>query len=161
MSNSNIEHQVISLFNYSVILPDMTEETKEVLILGHLIIKNNGPDPLTTPFICIRTKPTEAATLGGKINFIKKSDLVIDATLSEEWTYVDKNWKEKVKETGEHWLRPVGKNQLLPNESLNFSNFDLRCIKPEEGSSVIIEAFIYFQEKKEGLASLNKIVINF
>lgn len=161
MINENTAENVLSFFNYSIILPDFTEETKDVLILGHLIIKNIGSDLLNTPIICIRITPSAAGSLGGKINFINKSDLVINATSSEEWTYVNKNWKEKVKVSGEHWLKPTGKNSLPPGESLIFSNFDLKCIKPEKENSITIEAYVYFQELKDGLSSLNKIVINF
>lgn len=161
MINETTAKNVLSFFNYSIILPDLTEETREIYLLGHFIIKNFGSDTLNSPVICIRIKPSSVSKLGGKINFIKKSELVIDGTSSEEWTYVDKNWKEKVKTTGEHWLRPTEKNQLLPYESLIFSNFDLSCVKPEGDNSVIIEAFVYFQELKDGFSSLNKIVINF
>ncbi len=161
MVDKNINSHVNAFFNYSIILPDLNEEMKELLILGHFIIKNFSSETLNTPVICIRIKPSEAGNLGGKINFIPKGDLVIDGTTSEEWTYVDKNWKEKVKETGEHWLRPSNKNKLLPEEKLIFSNFDLRCVKPDDTNSVIIEAFVYFQELKEGFSSLNNIVINF
>ncbi len=161
MSDRNINNNVYAFFNYSVILPDLMEETKEVLLLGHFIITNYSSDSITTPIICIRIKPSEAGNLGGKINFIQKGDLVIDGTSSEEWMYIDKNWKEKVKESGEHWLRPKNKHKLLPGEKLIFSNFDLRCRKPENSNSVIVEAFVYFQELKEGFSSLNNIVFNF
>ncbi len=157
-SKNNLIH---AYFNYSFILPDTKEETKEILILGHYIIQNFSTETLNTPVICIRVKPANAGNLGGKINFKQKGDLVIDGTSSEEWTYVEKNWKEKLKETGEHWLRPSNKKQLSPGEKLIFSNFDLSCIKVEGSNSVIIEAFVYFQEIKEGIPSLNNIVVNF
>ncbi|WP_216828221.1 hypothetical protein [Alkalihalobacterium elongatum] len=152
-----------AFFNYSVVLPDEDEQEqeKEVLIMGNFIIENMGEDTLNIPVVCIKIKPAHSGMLGGKIEATPRSEMIVDATNSLEWQYLNQNFKEKAKESGEYWLRPKESNELKPGEKLFFSNFDLKLNKPQEKNSVIVEGFIYFKELQQGIPALNKIIINF
>ncbi|WP_209125413.1 hypothetical protein [Alkalihalobacillus sp. BA299] len=150
-----------AFFNYSVILPDLDDEEKEVLIMGNFIIENTGEEALNTPVICIQIKPAESGKLGGKIDAAPRNEMIVDATNSEEWQYLNQERKEKAKETGEYWLRPKECDKLQPAEKLFFSNFDLKLTKPKEKNSVIVDGYIYFKELQQGTPALNKIIINF
>jgi hypothetical protein len=153
-----------SLFTYTVILPDFeNDEVKEVVVVGNYIIKNSGAKKITNPVICIKVNPQNAGSLSGKIkqkatNF---GDKLIDDVVSQQWGYVHENWKEKVRTDGEHWLKPLFTNEIQPDEQLVFSNFTLSIQKPQKGNSVIIDAFIYSQEERNGSTSQNQIVLNF
>ncbi len=56
---------------------------------------------------------------------------------------------------GEYWLKPIDETTLLPNEQLRFPSFELRIIQ-----TVVVEAFVYFRQLKQGVSSSNYIVVN-
>ncbi|MDG5789505.1 hypothetical protein QA612_18765 [Evansella sp. AB-P1] len=154
-------HNATSFFNFSTILPDMTDEEQELLILGNFIIKNNGNMPLHHPFICIKITPTNSAYLSGKIA-LKNMELNNELDLNEEqWSYMHKDWKDKVRSDGLHWLKPMHCEQLNPNEALTFSNLNVRIKNKEENTKVIIEGYIFSDELRKGLRSLNNISFQF
>lgn len=150
-----------SYFNYSVILPELDEDEREVLIIGNFVIENTGDEILHTPIICIRIHPISSGKLGGKIEATLRNEMIVDASNSQEWQFISQERKDKLKETGEYWLRPVESKELAPGEKLFFSNFDIKFTKPEEKNSVIVEGFVYFKEVQQGAPSLNKIIVNF
>lgn len=153
-------YQCDSYFDYSIILPDRSENEHEVLVLGNYIIRNTGTDALTQPIICIRTSSPEAMRLGGRISTLTHESADETSTM-EKWAYVNDDWREKVEKLGEHWLLAKHRHTLLPNEQLSFTKFELTCSKPQKQSNIIIEGFVYFQEIKEGASSLNNIILNF
>ncbi|MDE5412684.1 hypothetical protein [Alkalihalobacterium chitinilyticum] len=150
-----------AFFNYSVVLPEMEEAEKEVLIIGNFIIENISQETLHTPVICIRLKPAESGKLGGKIEGTLRNEMIVDASNSMEWQHLNSERKERVKQSGEYWLKPIDCEELASGDKLFFSNFDLTLKKPAEKNSVIIEGFVYFNELRQGVGALNKIIINF
>ncbi|OLO35866.1 hypothetical protein BTR23_16080 [Alkalihalophilus pseudofirmus] len=148
-------------FNYSVILPELDEEEREVLIMGSFIIENTGEEMLHTPIICLKVNPISSGKLGGKIEAAPRNEMIVDASNSEEWQFISQERKDKLKENGEYWLKPVECKELSPGEKLFFSNFDINLSKPEEKNSVIVDGFVYFKELQQGVPALNKIIVNF
>ncbi|WP_227939406.1 gp58-like family protein [Alkalihalobacillus deserti] len=160
VEESRIECQVY--FSYSTILPKPEEEN--VLVIGSFILKNTGNQPLTTPIICIRVTPSEGGKLGGKIKLYsrdKEDDRIFDESATEEWVYIHDNWREKIKNNGEHWLKPANQTTIDPGEQISFSNFDLTLSPPEIGNSIVVSGFAYCQELQQGGAALNQIIINY
>ena len=132
-------------FAYAVMIPEEKEE--HVTIVGDFVIENIGNTPLNDPIICLRLRPAHHAQLSGKFSFRQ---------LQEEggWTFAVEDWRQKVKE-GEYWLKPIDQTTLLPNEQLRFPSFELRVIQ-----TVVVEAFVYFRQLKQGIPSFNHIVVN-
>lgn len=132
-------------FAYAVMIPEEKEE--HVTIVGDFVIENIGNTPLNDPIICLRLRPAHHAQLSGKFSFRQ---------LQEEggWTFAVEDWRQKVKE-GEYWLKPIDQTTLLPNEQLRFPSFELRI-----DQTVVVEAFVYFRQLKQGVPSFNHIVVN-
>lgn len=132
-------------FAYAVMIPEEKEE--HVTIVGDFVIENIGNTPLNDPIICLRLRPAHHAQLSGKFSFRQ---------LQEEggWTFAVEDWRQKVKE-GEYWLKPIDQPTLLPNEQLRFPSFELRI-----DQTVVVEAFVYFRQLKQGVSSFNHIVVN-
>lgn len=149
-----------SYFDFSIILPDHSENEHEVLIIGNYIIRNMGTNALTQPIICIRSSSPEAVRLSGKISTIPQ-EVTDETSTLEKWTYVNEDWKEKIEQHGEHWLMAKHRKTIAANEQLSFTKFELTVSKPQKQTSIIIEGFVYFQEIKKGSSSLNNIILNF
>ncbi|SFA46007.1 hypothetical protein SAMN05216169_101260 [Anoxybacillus pushchinoensis] len=132
-------------FAYATMIPE--EKDEHVTVIGDFIIENSGNTPLNDPIICLRLRPPEHAQLSGKFSFRQ---------LQEEggWTFAIDDWRQKVKD-GEYWLKPTEQTTLLPNEQLRFSSFELRVFH-----TIVVEAFVYFRQLKQGVSSFNHIVIN-
>ncbi|ELK21238.1 hypothetical protein AF6_2084, partial [Anoxybacillus flavithermus TNO-09.006] len=132
-------------FAYAVMIPEEKEE--HVTIVGDFVIENIGNTPLNDPIICLRLRPAHHAQLSGKFSFRQ---------LQEEggWTFAVEDWRQKVKE-GEYWLKPIDQTTLLPNEQLRFPSFELSIFH-----TIVVEAFVYFRQLKQGIPSFNHIVIN-
>ncbi|WP_088103455.1 hypothetical protein [Halalkalibacter urbisdiaboli] len=153
-------------FTYSTILPQLEEDEKNVDVIGNLVLKNIGNKALTTPIICLRVTPSESGNLSGKIKLYpskreNEGEQIVEEIASEDWQYVHDNWRERVKEDGEHWLRPLHQTQIDPGDQISFSNFNLTLSPSEAGNSIVVNGFVYFQELQEGVPALNQIIINY
>lgn len=150
-------------FSYTTILPESKEN--EIMIIGNFILKNIGNTTLNTPIICIRISPAECGKLSGKIKYsqpLKENEEIelYDELASEQWIYIHENWKELTIKSGEHWLKPIHKTTLQPEEQMNFSNFTLLLSPLEDGGPIIVSGYVYFEELQQGVTSLNQIIVN-
>ncbi|WP_297990231.1 hypothetical protein [Anoxybacillus sp.] len=132
-------------FAYATMIPE--EKDEHVTVIGDLIIENSGNTTLNDPIICLRLRPPDHAQLSGKFSFRHAQE-------EGGWTFAIDDWRQKVKD-GEYWLKPTDKAALLPNEQLRFSSFELRIFH-----MIVVEAFVYFRQLKQGIASFNHIVVN-
>jgi hypothetical protein len=150
-------------FSYSVILPDIEQGEKDILVIGNYIIQNTGNVPLTNPIICIRINPVGFGRLSGKFGpkSIDFDDKIVDEAMGKEWGYVHDDWKDKVRKGGEYWLKPLSKDRIEPGETLTFSTFNLSLNQPKDKNSIIVEGYSYFNEEPNGVPSLNQIVMNY
>lgn len=158
--------EVLPYFNYSFILPTSLDEDGNCMIIGNLVIKNIGNTPLTTPIICIKIEPANSCSLSGKIRMIEGLDSESDderlyeEAAIEEWVYVHQDWRKKVIESGEYWLRPSHATQVPPGEQISFSNFNLSVQQNSNNRSIVVTGFVYFEQLQKGIGVLNPIVIN-
>ncbi|WLR42969.1 hypothetical protein LC087_01750 [Bacillus carboniphilus] len=152
--------RITSYFTHSIITPK--EEEKLILVVGNAIIQNFTDQSYLHPILCIRTSLKEEATFSGKIARRQMDDsLVLEEDDGEEkWEYAIENWKEKVVNYGEYWLKPIKLTELNAKEQLTFANFQIAVEQDKLTDPLIIEGFIYFQNAKEGIPFLNKIIIN-
>ncbi|MED4206752.1 hypothetical protein [Neobacillus mesonae] len=148
-----------SWFSFTVVLPSKEEDDQEVMIMGNYIMKNIGTETLNNPIICIKIIPPRDVHLGGKIGSPTHTSLTIDGSSNGAWEYINNGLKKSL-ETGEHWLRPKGVQQIESNQSIAFSH-ELRLSLLQKDKFVTVDGFIYFDEMKDGVASLNKISLNF
>jgi hypothetical protein len=148
------EHPVLNVhafFNYSLILPETKDE--DVLVISDLIIDNIGNTPLHEMIVCIRLNPSEEAKLSGKI---ATNAWRTEEGFNMEWTFASENWREKIKTSGEYWLKPLHDTTLLPTNQLRFQNFEIRTKQ-----TTLVEGFIYCKEIPNGTPFMNNIVINY
>jgi hypothetical protein len=158
-SSSNVVAlQCEAFFNYTIFLPNREEDEEDVMIMGQFMIKNTGSQTLHHPLLCIRLEPAANARLGGKIAY---HEHLAEIDTLEQWQFVHEDWKEKIRETGEYWLKPKHCLELAPGETLVFSNFELQMRESDIAQLMVAEGFVYAQELREGIASLNTISIHF
>ncbi|THE12039.1 hypothetical protein E1I69_12810 [Bacillus timonensis] len=143
-------------FAYSTILP--STEDDDITIIGDFMIKNTGTKALHDIIVCIKLAPRESGTLSGKI-VNKKSQSFIESEI--DWVFLHENWKEKIKENGEYWIKYVDPNPLPPNDTIIFSQFGINLPKNEDSHSVVVDGFVYSKELPKGIFSLNKIIVNY
>jgi hypothetical protein len=152
-----------AFFNYSLIIPNQDEE-EDLLVIGNFTVENIGTEPLQNIIICVRITPKQSGRLSGKIATspvdIQDSSSVHEQ-LATEWTFVHNNWREKIKNEGEYWLKPVHHSVLEPNKVLQFSNFEIRFKKGKVQNATVVEGFAYCKEIPKGVTSLNNIIINY
>ncbi|MBB5325526.1 hypothetical protein HNQ34_002627 [Anoxybacillus tepidamans] len=148
-----------ALFTYSILLPETTEE--ETLVIGDFVIQNLGTEALQNIIVCIRIHPKKAAELSGKIAIpplkATDQDLMESAT---EWAFAYENWREKIKNDGEYWIKPIHLAKFMPNEEVRLSHFYIRIKKIDGAPSTVIDGFVYCNELPHGISSLNNIIIN-
>ncbi|MFQ3545254.1 hypothetical protein Q7A53_14320 [Halobacillus rhizosphaerae] len=139
----------ISYFTYSLNISHSAGQ--ESLCMGSYHILNLGKLPLTNPYICIKTTPDSPFHFSGK--------------------YVYKNSKHKMniagawerlndpKDKEEFWLQPLTRKVIQPNETLSFSNFQLKWT-PEKSYAGGLLGFSYCDECKEGITAINQVNLN-
>ncbi len=140
---------IISYFTYSLDISHDLEQ--ESLCLGSYHISNRGNQPITNPYVCIKIPKESPFFFSGK--------------------YVYDNFKQKLKTPGgwqrinekenkeEYWLKPLGKQSIEPNETLSFSDFQVKW-KPTQSYAGSIMGFTYSDELKDGIPVLNPINLN-
>ncbi|MCK6206917.1 hypothetical protein [Bacillus infantis] len=149
--------------NYTLLLPRSGEAAKEVMINGALLMKNIGNSSLIDPVICIKIPVEKGISLQGQILPPKMVEgLAVKGSSGDKgWKYVYDNWRERVKTKGEYWISSIHQLEILPGETSIFNGLNLSIKDPEEDSSVLIQAFVYFNEGKHRFASSNSISLSF
>ncbi|MEA3322028.1 MAG: hypothetical protein U9Q88_18710 [Bacillota bacterium] len=144
-----------SYFNYSVILPSEGEDTLSVY--GDFTIVNNGQTPLEDFIVCIKVKPVGAVLLSGKIMDQKLLDRTGSAKEETEWVWAVENWRMKVLEYGEYWIKPIRKGNLN-TQKLSLNNFEVTIQKEEVFKKSTIEGTVFINEHDLTVRSTNKII---
>lgn len=137
---------VLSYFTYTLIIAH--DPKQESLCLGSYHITNIGNQPITNPSMCIKIPKELPFSFSGK--------------------YVYKNFKQSLKSSDgwerinekenneEFWLKPLGKSTIKPNETISFSNFQIKW-SPTKSYSGSIMGFTYSDQTKDGIAVVNPI----
>ncbi|WP_342515039.1 hypothetical protein MKY34_10120 [Sporosarcina sp. FSL K6-1522] len=140
---------IISYFTYSLNISHNPEH--ESLCLGSYHVQNIGNQPITNPYICIKI-PT-------------------DSPFSFSGRYTYENFKQSLKNAGgwerlndkanieEFWLKPSGKTVIAPDETISFSNFQIKWIANADYAGSIM-GFAFSDQQKEGVTVINPINLN-
>lgn len=140
------KESILSYFTYTIIISH--DPNQESLCLGSYHITNIGNQPIINPYICIKMPKELPFSFSGK--------------------YVYKNFKQALKSSDgwerinekenneEYWLKPIGKSTIQPNETISFSNFQIKWT-PTKSYSGSIMGFSYSDEMKDGIAVINPI----
>ncbi|KOY80348.1 hypothetical protein ADM90_21155 [Lysinibacillus macroides] len=143
----NLISYFTSAFNISY------DSEQESLCLGSYHIRNIGSKPITNPSICIQLPKDSPFYFSGRYvheNFTPN----LKTQGQQHWErFNDKLSKE------EYWLRPVGKTILEQNETLSFTNFQIRWSHNLSYSGTIM-GFTYCDQLTDGVAVLNPINLN-
>lgn len=140
--------QVICYFTYSINI--FHEKEKENFTIGSFHIQNVGDKPLTNPIICIKLSPQSPFEFSGKYLYPNSRQRM---GMPDAWERIN-----EATEKQEFWLKPVNKQKIEPSETISFSNFQVKW-RSDESYTGSIMGFVYGDEIKEGLSSLNEINI--
>ena len=140
---------IISYFTYSLNISHNTEQ--ESICLGSYHIHNLGSKAITNPYLCISIPKESPFTFSGQYVY---GHLRQSMKSTGEWERInDKKSKE------EFWLKPLTKEEIEPNETLSFSNFQIKWAHTESYAGSIT-AITYSDQLKDGIAVINPININ-
>jgi len=159
--NASINDPIRAQFSYSIVLP--RESDDPVTILGNALMENITEQPLHYPVLCIHIHPHQHVQFSGKIITTKnqnENDFNYNTHSSLEWEYLHPEWRKQIQEKGEYWLKPSEKLSIEPNEKISFEGFHITFPFDVFDEALVIEGFVYCQEKKEGIPFENKIIIN-
>ncbi|WP_026561688.1 hypothetical protein [Bacillus sp. J37] len=143
------ELNIISYFTYTTNLSH--DKDLEHMMIGTYHIHNLGKKTITNPYICLKLSSNSPFQFSGK--YINKNSN-LSMKLNDAWERLN-NQSDKE----EYWLKPLGEESLAPSQIISFPNFQVKwhSNKPYSGS---ITGFTYFDEKKEGIPSINQISVS-
>ncbi|PLR80743.1 hypothetical protein CVD25_08405 [Bacillus canaveralius] len=143
--------RLLPFFSYSIIL-DNNANGKHT-IYGNFNIINHSPSPLYNPKFVLKIKSDHAFDFSGK--YIMPTQHIKIENL--QWKLVEnKNENEAM----EYWFTPTGAEQIDPDQTLSFSNFQIR-FQNEASGYINVEGHVYVRDINEGMPSLNSINISF
>ncbi len=141
----NVISYFTSSFNISY------DPIQESLCLGSYHIRNIGNQPITNPYLCIKLPEDSPFSFSGRYVY---EHFAPNLKGNSSWERInDQSSKE------EFWLRPIGKTTIEPNETLSFSNFQIKWSHNLSYSGSIM-GFTYCDQLEDGVAVLNPINLN-
>ncbi|ARA97459.1 MULTISPECIES: hypothetical protein [Geobacillus] len=152
---------VSALFHYSIVIPPHLDE-EEMTVIGDFIIRNSGTTPLHHLIVCLRLSPPKIAVLSGKIVLPQSSRAeqeLLAGNSGESWTFIQENWREKVRQNGEYWIAPLHGSPLEPGEERRFSQFEIAVRPSGSARSLTVDGFVYCSELPKGVPAANHIAI--
>ncbi|MBU9713297.1 hypothetical protein [Evansella tamaricis] len=159
--NKEIVPPILSYFSYTTLInsDDEIEDTEnKVNLFGQFTFRNVTNQTFEEPVICFRVRPSTKIRLGGKISHL--TNMGENSTqLTEEWMYVQEDWKRWIAEKGEHWLKPIHLKELKPYETGRFTNFNISLTENKE-QQYFIEGFFYAKNYQEGIPAVNTISVS-
>lgn len=140
------EAQLISYFTYSLNLSHGMNG--ENFCLGSYHIRNIGYKTITNPYICIHLPKDSPFSFTGKYVYPDKLQRLKNPNMWERM-----NDRENLEQ---FWLKPLEHQSIRPNETITFSNFQIKWT-PTERYTGSIMGFTYSEAHQEGLAAINAI----
>ncbi len=101
--------------------------------------------------MCLRIRTTVPYDFSGKYHLPNSN--VSTRPLLSEWERVEQESEE------DFWFKRMGDSELLPGETVSFSNFQLKW-KADDNYTTVIEGFVYCDLVKKGTTALNQINIS-
>ncbi|MCP3030155.1 hypothetical protein LF817_02235 [Halobacillus sp. A1] len=140
---------VISYFTYSLNISHDSE--LENMCIGSYHILNIGSQPITNPYICITLSEDAPFSFSGRYVY---KDSKQSLKVKGGWERINEQENKK-----EFWLKPLDTNTIHPQETLSFTNFQIKWMPAETyGGSVL--GFSYSDQLKDGLSAVNPINLN-
>jgi len=140
---------VISYFTSSLNISYDTEQ--ESLCLGSYHIRNIGNQPITNPYLCIKLPEDSPFSFSGRYVY---EHFAPNLKGNSSWERINDQASKE-----EFWLRPIGKTTLEPNETLSFTNFQIKWSHNLSYSGSIM-GFTYCDQLQDGVVVLNPINLN-
>lgn len=147
--NDSHKLNILSYFTYSLNISHDPEQ--ESLCLGSYHVHNIGNHSITNPYICIKVPEESPFSFSGRYVYDNFKQSLKSAG---EWERIN----EKTN-TVEFWLRPLGKASIEPNETISFSNFQIKW-SPTKSYSGSIMGYTYSNQLEDGVAVINPINLN-
>ncbi|MCP3029091.1 hypothetical protein [Halobacillus sp. A5] len=141
--------QLLSYFTYSLSISH--DPGQESLCFGSYHLTNTGTVPLINPYICIKLSENSPFTLSGKYTYDS----------SKPSSKNPGGWQRMNEKTDkeEFWLKPINTEVINPEETISFSNFQVKWISDMDYAGSVL-GFAYSKEVPEGAAVLNPISLN-
>jgi hypothetical protein len=146
-------------FDYRLLIDK--SDNKKIKVLGNLHIKNIGTEVLRNPVVCLRTTPEESVKITGQIlppNVVKTLGVMSNEG-TKGWKYMNEDWFEQTIK-GENWICPIQEVTIYPQQIESLSNLQINIPNLEEQESILVEAFVFFQEQELEFAANNRISIS-
>lgn len=137
---------LISYFTYSLNVSH--EMNGENLCLGSYHIRNIGHKTIVNPYICIHIPKDSPFSFTGKYVYPDKLQRLKNPGMWERM-----NERENLEQ---FWLKPLEQQSIKPNESLTFSNFQIKWTPTKDYAGSIM-GFTYSEAHPEGLVAINAI----
>lgn len=144
--NQQTKFIITPYFSYTTI---SSKNSGHILLLVSFIIHNVNE---TNPYICIKFSPNVINSFSAKIGSKEVADQDFNPDAFETWHYINDEAKERVHDC-EYWLQPLAIQQLEQEQELIF-NFQVTLPSIQNFK---IEGYLYGDELKDGIESLNKI----
>lgn len=144
----------ISLISYFTSSFNISYDSEqESLCLGSYHIRNIGHTPVTNPYLCIKLPKDSPFYFSGRYVHENFTPTLKTQGQSNWERFNDKSSKE------EYWLRPVGKSTIEPNETISFTNFQIKWSHNLSYSGTIM-GFTYCDQLTDGTVVINPINLN-
>jgi len=144
----------ISLISYFTSSFNISYDSEqESLCLGSYHIRNIGHTTVTNPYLCIKLPKDSPFYFSGRYVHENFTPTLKTQGQSNWERFNDKSSKE------EYWLRPVGKSTIEPNETISFTNFQIKWSHNLSYSGTIM-GFTYCDQLTDGVVVLNPINLN-
>ncbi|MFJ7408322.1 MULTISPECIES: hypothetical protein [unclassified Lysinibacillus] len=140
---------VISYFTTSLNISYDSEQ--ESLCLGSYHIRNIGNQPITNPYLCIKLPEDSPFSFSGRYVYEHFSQ---NLKTSGSWERINDSSNNT-----EFWLKPIGKTTIEPNETISFTNFQIKWSHNLSYAGTI-SGFTYCDELQDGVFVLNPINLN-
>ncbi|QDQ00977.1 hypothetical protein FOH38_11175 [Lysinibacillus fusiformis] len=124
---------------------------QESLCLGSFHVRNIGNQPLTNPYLCIKLPEDSPFSFSGRYVYEHFKQSLKGPT---SWERINDRSSNE-----EFWLKPLGKTSIEPDETISFTNFQIKWAHNLSYSGTIM-GFTYCDQLKEGVAVLNPINLN-
>ncbi|MGE7091466.1 hypothetical protein ACQKII_08370 [Lysinibacillus sp. NPDC048646] len=124
---------------------------QESLCLGSFHIRNIGNQSLTNPYLCIKLPEDSPFSFSGRYVYEHFKQNLKGPT---SWERINDRSSNE-----EFWLKPLGKTSIEPDETISFTNFQIKWSHNLSYSGTIM-GFAYCDQLKEGVAVLNPINLN-
>lgn len=143
-----VSDPIYSYFTYTTILNYLQPASH--LILGNYHIKNLSNQPMKSPLILLKFDSKTEFNFSGKY----RSPQQDPEKHQFQWERI---MMEDLDPVTHYCFKPTQQDELLPNEQLNFTNFQI--VIPKDVSLKVI-GFTYFNESNDGMLAINSIDIS-